>query len=339
MQGVARFFRSNIVEGRFFSLIAFFVVVAMRYALFNHVIISERLVESHSHVYGYIDYLFDNDFVSFIFSTISVIVIAWLLHHLNERYNITRSRTSLPFVVPLFLLSINPHFLIMSERYIAVIFILLAVYPLLDSYQKVEPYIYSFRSATLLGIASLFSVEALILLPLWWVGEFSMRGPQFKSFLASLFGVVLIYVSTLSVYLVFDNLSGFVAPFLFYTDISIYEMPKFGVADWVTVAMLLIFFVYSMIMGVRTYSRDKVLTLSLLQFFQVLTISTLILQVVYWHSTGFFITLALVFISFLNAYSYTRNVTKVGVISAYIIFAIFLVYYCSWFVVGMASSL
>lgn len=52
---------------------------------------------------------------------------------------------------------------------------------------------FAFQSAVLIGIAGVFQIYALLLLPLWWWGERMVRGFKFKSFVASLIGVGLVY--------------------------------------------------------------------------------------------------------------------------------------------------
>jgi len=82
-------------------------------------------------------------------------LIASLISSLNSRFTLIRQRSSLPFIIPLFLLSIHPWFLVMTADYIAVIFILIAFFPLLKSYQASDVNLYSFQSAILIGVASL----------------------------------------------------------------------------------------------------------------------------------------------------------------------------------------
>ncbi len=326
MRAVVRSFRTYIVEGRFISFIVPVGVIGMRAALFFR---GERIpvvYKDTGYLWRYFSHLFADPMISGVASTISVFLIASLISSLNSRFTLIRSRSTLPFVTPLFLLSLHPWFLVMTADYIAVIFILIAFFPLLKSYQTPDATLYSFRSAILIGVASLFQIYAIVLLPLWWRGELSMRGPQFRSFLSSLFGVCLVYVSLFSVYFLFDDLPGFVQPFLSFASFSLPQLPAYSWSAWGIVVLIGLFFITNMILSIKTYSRDKVLTLTFMQFMVFLITFSLLLQILYWQETLFFLTLSIALISYLNAYFYTRTQS-----TAYIYLALLIVVFALCF--------
>ena len=207
MHVVVKSFRTYIVEGRFVSLVVSLVVIVMRMALFFRDDVFLGAYRDTGHLWKYVAHWFAEPLVSLVSSTLSVFLIATLISAINNRFTLIRSRSTLPFVVPLFLLSLHPWFMVMSADYVALIFVLIAFFPLLRSYQTSNATLDSFRSAILIGVASLFQIYALLLLPLWWRGEWSMRGPQFRSFLSSLFGLSLVYVSLFSLYLMVDDMT------------------------------------------------------------------------------------------------------------------------------------
>lgn len=331
MHSLAGSFRTNIVEGRFFPFLVSIVVLAMRWGLYSFGHIPHTAQVDDNYLFNPIASLFENPQISFIASTLSVFIIASILYYFNNKFGITRTRSNLPFIIPLFLLSLHPYFLVMSGSFIAVIFILLAFFPLLESYQKPDPYLYSFRSATLIGVASLFQIQVLFLLPLWWKGENSMRGPQVSSFIASVFGVLLVYVSAFAVFAFQDNIGDFIQPFYSFSSISLLEIPEFTLAEWVTAFFVFAFFVFSMILSVKASRREKVLTLSYMRFIQFLIFFLLILQLIYWRSTTFFLVVTIVFIAVLNAYLFTRTTKKSGVVAAYVLISIAVLFYFSHF--------
>ena len=329
MRAVVRTFRTTIVEGRFISLITSLVIVGMRALLYYLAGMPEPSFMGNGFLWRYIAHFFADPVVSFTASTISLFLIAGIISSVNSRFALIRSRSALPFVVPLFLFSLHPWFLVMRDDYISVIFILLAFPPLLRSYQKSDSYLYSFRAGVLIAVASLFQLYALALLPLWWRGERSMRGYQFRSFLSSLFGVLLIYVSLFSFYFLNDDIPGFIQPFLTFTSFSLPALPVFTIVEWMTVMLILLFFISNMYFSIRTYSRDKVLTLSFMQFVVFLIVFLLLLQVFFWSTTLFFLTLSIALISYLNAYFFTRTVSEVNIILGYITSLLMVLLYLS----------
>ncbi len=315
MHSVVRSFRAAFVEGRFIPLLAVLGVLGMRGALFYAEGLPQISSLGDNYAWEPLAPLFALPVVSWLASTSSVFLIAAMVSWLNSRFNLLRTRSNLPFIVPLYLLSLHPYFLVMSGDYISVLFVLMAFFPLLESYQKPNSYLCSFRAAILIAMASLFQIYALVLLPLWWVGERSMRGPQFRSFVSSLFGLLLVYLSLFSVYCMLDDIPRFVRPLLQFSFFSLPDIPAFSLLEWGGVLFVLSFFVLNMVFSIRLYNRDKVLTLSLMQFVVFLIVCLLLLQVVYWHETYFFLLLALTLVSYLNAYfcSKTRVMTHIYV--------------------------
>jgi len=331
MHAVVRYFRTYIVEGRFISLIVSVGVIGMRTALFFRGDRIPVVYNDTGYLWRYFSHLFADPMVSLLASTLSVFLIASMISVMNSRFTLIRSRSTLPFAAPLFLLSLHPWFLAMTADYIAVIFILAAFFPLLKSYQSPDATLCSFRAAILIAVASLFQIYALVLLPLWWRGERSMRGPQFRSFLSSLFGVFLVYVSLFSVYFLFDDLPGFVQPFLSFTSFSLPLLPGFSWSEWGVVVLIGLFFISNMILSIKTYSRDKVLTLSFMQFVVFLIIFQLLFQILYWKETVFYLTLSIALISYLNAYFYTKTHSKTHIYLAALIMVLALFFYLSHF--------
>lgn len=339
MHFVVRSFRATFVEGRFVPLLAALGMIGMRVALFYAGDLPQIVSPGGNYLWEPVAHLFAHPPVSLFASTLSVFLIAWILSLLNSRFNLLRSRSNLPFTAPLFLLSLHPYFLVMSGDYICTVFVLLAFFPLLESYQKPDSYLCSFRAAILIAVASLFQIYALMLLPLWWIGERSMRGSQFRSFVSSLFGIFLVYVTLFSVYWFLDDIPGFVRPFIRFASFSIPEIPLFSILEWGGVLFVGLFFISNMIFCIRIYTRDKVLTLSLMQFVVFLIVFLLLFQVVYWQETLFFLLLSLSLISYLNAYFYSKTISKAHIYLAYGMLSLMSLLYLSHLLPSMALLL
>src|SRR5690554_4088257 len=317
MHGVVRSFRATFVEGRFVPLAGTLIFIASRLVLFYTIKSLPGAIPGANYAWDPVARWVADPWVSFLASTVSIFLVALISSRLNARYNLIRSRSTLPFVIPLFLFSCHPYFLVMTGDWIAMLFVLLAFFPLLESYQKPDSYLYSFRAAILIAIASLFQIYALVLLPLWWGGEQAMRGGQSRAFVSSLFGLFLVYISVFSVYLLRGDIQGFMQPLFSYTSLSIPALPAYTIAGWGGVLAVGLFFVINMILAAKIYSRDKVLTLTFTRFAVFLIITLLLLQVAYWAETLFFLLLALSLIAYLNAYLFTRTRAKGHIYLAY----------------------
>lgn len=329
MHFVVRSFRAIFVEGRFVPLVAVLGMLAMRVALFHTTGLPHYDSRMDNFLWEPVSHLFIHPWVSLLASTLSVLLIAWIISQINSKYNLLRSRSSLPFSVPLFLLSLHPYFLAMSGNYICIVFVLLALVPLLDSYQQPDAYLYSFRASILLATASLFQIYAIVLLPLWWIGERSMRGLQYRSFVVSLFGAFLVYFSLFSIYSFLEDIPRFILPFLRFASFSLTGFLGFSILEWVGVVCIGLFFIVHIIFGVKLFVRDKVLTLTLMRFLVYLIVFLLLFQAIYLQETVFFLLLSLVLGSYLIAYFYSKTLTKNHIFIAYGLLAALTVFYLS----------
>lgn len=329
MHRIVKSFRDNFVEGRFVIPLTSLFVVGMRIMLYLKRGFPIIKSSTSNFIWTPIAPFFEKPLISLFASTLLVFVISWIFFFINNRYSIIRSRTNLPFVTSLFLLSLHPYCLVMTGDYIAIVFILLAFIPLLDSYQMPNSYLYSFRSSILIGVASLFQVFALIFIPLWWRGERSMRGPQLRSVVASIFGVLLVYISLFSVYFVFDDIYGFLLPFSNFATISLPVIPDYSIFEWIAFLLVVFFFIINLIISIKEYSRDKVLTVSLMQFIVYLIIILLLLQILYWQETLFYLILSATLISFVCSYFYSKTTVKTDIFLAYTMLFLIILFYLS----------
>lgn len=327
MSTLVHTFRRTAVEGRFVTFPSTLVILGMRLLLFFNTETDQSHFSGAGYLWNYLAPLFADPVLSLVASTLSVLLIASLIHALNSRFALIRSRSNLPFIAPLLLLSLHPRFLVMTPDLAAVILLLLAFFPLLQSYQKQEASLYSFRSGVLIALASFFHIGALALLPLWWRGERAMRATQLRARLSYLFGMLLPGFSLFSIAFLLDDLPAFLKPFHFYADISLPTLPQFTVVEWVGLLLVVLFFFSNMVLSIRVFSRDRVLTLKLMQFLVYLIVFLLLLQLLYWGNTLFFFTLSLALTSYLNAYYFTRINAKSDVWLALVNLIVILFFY------------
>lgn len=329
MHPVVKSFRENFVEGRFVILLNTLLVIGMRILLYKNCGLPEIYNTDDNYLWKPVAHLFEDPLISLSASTISVIIISWILFSINNRYSLIRSRSNLPYTVPLFLLSLHPYLLVMTGNYIAIIIILIALTPLLESYQKPDSYLYSFRSSILIAVSSLFQIYALILIPLWWRGEKSMRGPQLNSFLASLFGVLLVYVTMFSFYFGSDNIADFLQPMHYFIAFSIPDIPDYSIFEWVAIFIVAVIFIINIILSAKEYVRDKVLTLSLMRFIVYMVVVLLLLQILFWKETLFYLILSVTLLSFLSSYLYSKTTSKTDIYIAYSLLFLLILFYLS----------
>ena len=331
MHKTSRRFRSNLVESRFTPIIFALITVSMRLGLFLSVGIQQHNYKT-SFVWQAISPIFSNDWVSLAASTLSIFIIALIFSDLNTRFTLMRFRTSLPFTLVLFLLSIHPLFLRMSPNYISTIFILFSLSPLIESYQQHTTRSFAFRSGILIAFAAIFQVFALAFLPLWWYGETSMHGFKIKSFIALMIGVLLVLWNVAGLYFLFDNIESFLTPFIHFSKFNLIP-PQYTSIQWVAVALLSILTIVLIVLDIKVFRRERVITQKTLSFIILISISSIILHFFYWQETYFFIYQIIIMLSFIVAH-YFSHVNRKGGVYLFIFVCISLIMFYVNYIIG-----
>lgn len=334
MNTLARQFKTYIVEARFTSLFTTIIVLVMRLLLFLQKGLPQSEATDAGFVWPYVGHFFENPWISFLAATASVFVIAIFISQLNLRYGIIRMRTSLSYIFPLILFSVHPFFLPMSPAYLSTIFILWALFPLLDSYDYPStPQKYAFQSSILLSIAAFFEIYSLLLIPFWWAAQHSVSSFRIKSFFASLWGIVLVFWIVFAFYVFGDNIAGFVAPFLHLTEIiDVTHIPTYTVPQWGFIATLLILVVVYISADSKHLRRDKVFSQKILSYIILLIAFCLIFQAIYLTRTLFWLYLIVALVSFIVSHYYTVVGRKWEIYSFFILLILLLLlYYVNYF--------
>ncbi len=330
MHKISKRFRSILVESRFATIISTLIVICMRLGLFLSVGIKHHHYQT-SLVWQTISPVFSNDWISLLASTLSIFIIAFIFAELNTRFTLMRFRTSLPFALVLFLLSIHPLLLRMSPNYISTIFILLSFFPLIESYQHQSPRNFAFRSGILIAIAATFQVFALAFLPLWWYGEKTMHGFKTKSFIALMLGVLLVLWNVAGFYFLFHNLESFLPTFIHLSKLSV-SVPQYTIIQWGGIALFALITTVLIVLDIQVFRRERVITQKTLSFIILIAVISIILHFFYWQQTFFFIFQIIIMISFIAAHYFSHINKKQGVYLFIIVFICLILYYTNFLI-------
>ena len=325
MNRISRRFKRNIVESRFTPIVFALIAIAMRLVMFLSVDLQQQEYPT-SFVWKVISPLFANNWVSLAGSTFSIFAIAYTISQLNLRFTLIRFRTAFPFSLMVVFLSIHPFFLQMSPSYVSTFFILLALFPLLHSYQHHSPNILAFKSGVLLAIAGTFQVYALVFILLWWYGKTSMHSFRIKSFIALTLGAFLVFWNVAGFYFIFDDLQSFLIPFTYFAKIEL-ALPIFSLPQWIGIGIMVLLSVIFLTLDLSVYIRERVLTQKTLSFITTIIIFSFLLHFIYFRQTLLFVYLIAILVSFVIAHYYSHTKTKWQVYSFILLLAgLFIVY-------------
>lgn len=311
MHQLAQRFRRNIIESRFSFAIFSIIAIAMRLSLFYSKEIQSQDYPT-SFVWRIFKPLFDNSLISFIGSTVVAFLIAYIFSNLNQHFSLTRFRTSLPFGFVLITLSIHPFFLTLTPSFISLVFILLALFPLLKSYQHHAPRNFAYMSGSLLGLAATFEVNALVLLPLWWIGEKSMHGFRIKSFIALFLGAFIVLWNVFGLYFIFDSITSFFAVFDHFKLAEI-VVPQYSLNNWILFGLISFTGLVAILLDWSVFQRERVLTQKTLSFIILIIFSSLLFYIIYWPHTMFHCYITTILTTFIMShyFSYTNSKRRV----------------------------
>lgn len=284
-----------------------------------------------SFVWHAISPIFSNNWISLAASTLSIFIIAFIFSYLNTRFTLMRFRTSLPFALVLFLLSVHPIFLGMSPNYISTIFILFSLSPLIESFQHHTPRSFAFRSGVLIAIAAIFQVFALLFIPLWWYGERSMHGFKIKSFIAFILGSLLVIWCLAGFHFLLNNIESFTTPFVHLSKLDLIP-PHYTTIQWSGVALLSVVTTVLIFLDTKVSRRERVKTQKTLSFIILIAIASVLLHFFYWQQTFFFIYQIIIMLSFIVAHYFSHVHKKEGVYLFIFIFSILSMFYINYLV-------
>ncbi len=130
------------------------------------------------------------------------ISVALLLLQVNYTYTVIRDRSMLPAVFYLLLTGTDAQLFTNLTASLISLSILLCFFCVFSSYQRGNAQVDALDISLLLTVGSIFWWPSILFLPVFWLALFQFQSLNFKSFIATLIGVlvVLVFVFAWSVY-------------------------------------------------------------------------------------------------------------------------------------------
>lgn len=323
-----RNFTTYFIESRFISVVVAIVVVLFRFLMFSKRGLPTTPINDANFIWANIEPILQAyPLVSFVASTLSIFIIAFLISELNNRFGIIRTRTSMPFYIPLIVFSVHPVFLRLTPDLPALILVLWSMFPLLATYQSHNTHRYTFQFSALVAMASIFQIYSIILIPMWLVALKVLSEIKFKSIMASIFGISVVYWITFAFYVFADNIQGFITPMIELSKIYDFtQVPSFTVPQWGFIGSLLFIILYFIMVDNRQVIRERSFTKKILYLSMSIIITSMLLHLLFLGHTIFWLYVALAFLTIIIAHYYT-NITSLYVIYSFVIFAGLCIFY------------
>ena len=244
----------------------------------------------------------DNRYTGYLFGFLLMLLTAFIIQRISDIEVLISERTQLVFLFFVLLTSTNVALLPFGSVTIVLLCLVFMINELFTAYQLPDATGKMFNAGVLLGVAGLFMPQVLWFLPLLWIGMYQFLSLNYRSFMASLIGVMIIYwfvlawcvwrsdfsmFSAMYVSLADFEFLGFVRPFLLY---------KAGFAGIILFLIPVLFHVKSDAVNNRIRVRK------ILSFLLNMSIWSLILTCLYGGSADSFLAILYLPASVLNAY-------------------------------------
>ena len=243
-----------------------------------------------------------NKAVAYLCGIFFMILIAYIIQRISDIEMLIRERTRLVFILFVLLTSTNVGALPFKEVTIVLLCLVFMIYELFNAYQLPEATGRFFNAGVLIGVAGLFMPQALWFMPLVWIGMYQFLSLSYRSFLASLIGMLTIYWFVLAWCVWTNDFSMFSSLFLSLSDFNFlsiflvflnYQLGFFGVALLMVVAFFHI---------KRDAINNRVRVRQMLSFLLNMSVWSLILICLYGGEMDSFLAVFYLPVSVLIAY-------------------------------------
>lgn len=137
------------------------------------------------------------------FSTITLlftVLNAFLLAQLNSQYTLIRTRTFLPIIVFMILMSAWTETHLLNESHIALTLFIVALFYFFNMQKDVNGVEQAFMGSFAIGVGSLLINPLIFLMPFCWMGFLMFQSFSIRTFLASLFGILSPWLLYIAIY-------------------------------------------------------------------------------------------------------------------------------------------
>jgi hypothetical protein len=159
----------------------------------------------------------------FLITLISFILIfceALLINYIVEKNQIIDSNSYLPGLVYIVLMSLQPEMFSLHPIIIANLFMLFALFKLMQTYRKETAYSEVFDTGFFISLAMLFYFPSAVFILILWIGLLIIRPFVWREWIISLIGMILPWLFLIFYYFWKDNLDALEYDAIYYTLIT-----------------------------------------------------------------------------------------------------------------------
>lgn len=323
---VPKSYKKHIAEGKGVLILSFILAFALRISYF---VLCDYKPEPSldGYLWTPIAAFFQHQFYSLLASSIVVLGIAFFATNINNTYTFIRKKTLLVPALSVLLFSCHPSFNQMSASYISVLIVLFTISILFGAYSRADKQQSAMRASFVLAFGSLYVPSLLLYLPILWVSLYLVRSFNFKAFLASLFGVALVYIPAVSYFILTDNLTTFCEPFVAtsYLDLNSFPFMRFDFIDWFILGVSALCLLITFISNYTTSYKDKIRIRAYLQMLSLVLLCALLFYLFLNICPQVHLYVALLVAAFLLSHLFALTESRVFAVLFYVLLLMYLI--------------
>jgi hypothetical protein len=240
-------------------------------------------------------------------STLIQIAIALFLLYLTQTFSIIRHKTLLPAFFYLLLTGTNTQFFQDLTGSVSAMVIVLCMLFLFSSYQNPLSQGNAFIISLLLTLCSFYWFPIFVFFPLFWYGLYHFRSLNFKTFLASLMGFVMVYLFIFTWSVHKNDLTLFTSCLPDFRQLWNIHLFSFGIKVWIMNGFLALLLILSGVKIFMASVSEKIQSMTTLSFLYVFTIIVYILSLIQNQWQKEWLTILYIPISLLISHYFTLS--------------------------------
>ncbi|MFI5163811.1 MAG: DUF6427 family protein [Bacteroidia bacterium] len=182
----------------------------------------------------------------FLLTLISFILIfceAMLINYIVEKNEIINTKSYLPALVYIVLMSLQPEMFSLHPIVIANLFMLFALHKLMQTYRKETAYSEAFDTGLFISLAALFYIPSVVFILLLWIGLIIIRPFIWREWVISFIGLILPWLYLVFYYFWNNKLDALEYDALYYTLIvprKSFNALTFSYSEYFQIAILFV---------------------------------------------------------------------------------------------------
>lgn len=262
--------------------------------------------------------------------------IAFSLFFMNHSFNIIRRKTMIPSIFFLLTTGTNEYYFTNLTASLITLLIMLCLMCTFASYRNPDSQRYLFNISIFLSAGSLLWLPAIFFLPLFWLSFIQFKAFNGKSFLASLLGILLVFLFVFTWAVYEGNPENILQKLSVYRNLFPVNLDTWSPIEIVRALYIAALSIISLIYLMRNLYSEKIKSQTILFHLYIFFVVTMISAIFFFSEKYILCSMLYLFASLIVSYMFTLFHKKL--VACLLLFS-FLFYICTFFITHYETTL